>query len=203
MTTTTITATGITIMGMMSMSTSTTADHRGMDADAFIAWAMEQPEGEHYELHDGMVVRMPNEASLHGLTKAIICHRVMGAIEEADLALDVYVDAMAVQITANTVFEPDIVVRAGERLPGNAVKMTDPLIAIEVLSPSSRAQDFGRKQEGYLNVPSLQHYLFVNPESRKITHYRRQPDGSFAARIHGDGPLTLDPPGITIDRLFP
>ena len=185
------------------MSTTTTTELPRMDADTFIAWAMEQPEGEHYELHDGVVVRMPNEASLHGLTKGRIVYRLMQVIEEAGLPCDVYIDAMAVEITPRTVFEPDIVVRCGDRLPDRAVKVTDPVIAVEVLSPSSRASDFGRKQEGYLDVPSLMHYLVVNPDSRKITHFRRQSDGTFLTSIHGDGPLTLDPPGITIDHLFP
>jgi Uma2 family endonuclease len=184
------------------MSTSTTELPR-MTADEFIAWAMKQPETEHYELHDGNVVRMPNEASLHGLTKSRIVYRLMAAIDALGLPCDVYVDAMAVQISERTVFEPDIVVRSGERLPPRAVKVTDPIIAIEVLSPSSRGTDFGHKQEGYLLVPTLRHYLVVNPESRQITHFRRTQDGSFLTGIVGDGPLTLDPPGITIDNLFP
>jgi Uma2 family endonuclease len=146
---------------------------------------------------------MPNETSLHGLAKALVARRLGNVIEEAGRRADVYVDAIVVQISGNTVFEPDIVVRSGERLPPRAVKVTDPLIAVEVLSESSRISDFRRKQSGYVTVQSLMHYLAVDPEERTITHYRRCADGSFETLTHGDEPLTLDPPGITIDRLFP
>jgi hypothetical protein len=40
-----------------------------MTSDEFIAWAMEQPETEHYELIDGEVVAMVPERSAHALTR--------------------------------------------------------------------------------------------------------------------------------------
>ena len=179
-----------------------TTDRLRITADQFVVWYSEQPEGEHYELYDGMVVRVPHETSLHGLTKSRIVFRLMQAIEAADLPCDVYVDAMSVEVAERTVFEPDVVVRSGERLPDRALKLTDPIIAVEVLSPSSLFTDLGRKRDGYLRVATLQHYLVVDADEQTILHFRRVADGTFDSTTIRDGKLTLDPPGITIDRLF-
>jgi Uma2 family endonuclease len=60
-----------------------------LTAEQFNSWSLLQPEGEHYELYDGVVVRVPNEGSLHGLTKSRIAYRIMQAIDEAGLPCDV------------------------------------------------------------------------------------------------------------------
>jgi Uma2 family endonuclease len=43
-----------------------------MTADEFIAWAMQQPEGQHYELVAGEVVAMAPERAAHGRMKGRI-----------------------------------------------------------------------------------------------------------------------------------
>jgi Uma2 family endonuclease len=47
-----------------------------MTFDQFIAWAMEQPETEHYELYRGEVVAMAPEREVHGYTKSMIGRRL-------------------------------------------------------------------------------------------------------------------------------
>ena len=62
---------------------------------------------------------------------------------------------MAVQIDSVTSYEPDALVRCGERLPPDAVKVVDPLIVVEVGSPSSLGRDTGVKFTDYFRLPSL------------------------------------------------
>jgi Uma2 family endonuclease len=64
---------------------SATAKQR-MTADEFIAWAMEQPEGTHYELVAGEVVAMAPERAVHGRTKLRFARRFAEAIEAAHLS---------------------------------------------------------------------------------------------------------------------
>jgi Uma2 family endonuclease len=61
-----------------------TVPHR-MTADEFIAWAMEQPEGERYELVAGQVVAIAPERVGHGRTKFRVARRLAEAIEAANL----------------------------------------------------------------------------------------------------------------------
>jgi len=174
-----------------------------MTSDEFIAWVMERPDGGRYELVAGEVVAMAPERAAHGRTKLHIARRLAEAIEAGRLGCEVFGDGMAVQIDAATVYEPDATVRCGTKLPDDAVKITDPLIVVEVLSPSTRAVDAGAKLEDYFRIPSLRHYLIVKTENRAIIHHERNETGIITTRIIRDGALTLDPLGIAIDGLFP
>lgn len=86
----------------------------------------------------------------------------------------------------------------GPALAGDAISLDDPLIVVEVLSPSSRARDSGAKLADYFRLPSLRHYLIVKIESRTIIQHARGADGTIATAIVTGGRLALDPPGIAI-----
>ncbi len=174
-----------------------------MTADAFAEWEDRQPETELYELHGGKVILMPSEGAEHGEVKVIIARRLGNAIEIAGLDCQVFCGEMNVDVGNDTIFKPDVVVRRGERLPRRATRVYDPLIVVEVLSPSNRPLHQETKLEAYLAVPTLHHYLVVNAEARRIHHYRRVESGDFLMKIHRDEPIALDPPGIVIERLFP
>ena len=116
---------------------------RRMTSDEFLAWAMEQPETEHYELIDGEVVAMAPERSAHALTKFHIARRMAEALEGGNLPCRVYPDGMSVEVGENTVYEPDALVHCGPPLSSDATKLSDPVIIVEVLSPSTSSRDVG------------------------------------------------------------
>ena len=47
-------------------------------------------------------------------------------------------------------------------------------------------------------MPSIQHYLIVDPEVRRIVHHRRGAGDALETRIIATGPVRLDPPGMEI-----
>jgi Uma2 family endonuclease len=173
-----------------------------MTSDEFIAWAMEQPEGQRYELFAGRVIGMAPERSAHALAKFHVARRLQQAVEQDKLACTVYPDGMAVAIDATTIYEPDALVRYGPIVPPDTVKLTYPVIVVEVLSPSTRARDHGDKLIDYFRLPSVQHYLIVRTEDGAIIHHARNPDGTILTRIVREGVLRLDPPGLTVTGLF-
>ncbi|MBD0275319.1 MAG: Uma2 family endonuclease [Acetobacteraceae bacterium] len=170
-----------------------------MSADEFIAWAMEQPDGARYELVGGEVVGMAPERVAHARVKARVFNALAGAIERGGLACEAFPDGMAVQVSADTVYEPDALVRCGPPLPDDDVKILDPVVVVEVLSPSTRAYDAGAKLGGYLRMPSVRHYLLLDIKSRLVIHHERSVGGDIATRIAHEGALRLDPPGIALD----
>jgi Uma2 family endonuclease len=176
---------------------------RRMTADEFIAWAMEQPEGEHYELFNGEIVTMAPERSVHALTKAQVWRRLTEAAEAMGLPCDVYPDGMSVVVDETTVYEPDVLVRCGPRLADTTVQLHDPVIVVEVLSPSTRSRDLGSKLIDYFRLPSLRHYLIVRPDDKVVVHHARNDDDTILTRIVRDGALHLDPPGLSLTGLFP
>lgn len=173
-------------------------------ADEFIAWAMEQPTGR-FELANGKIVAMAPERVGHARAKLAAVLALRASIERAGLGCEAMIDGVAVRIDDRTVYEPDALVRCGAPTPGDDVHVSDPIILVEVLSPSSRGIDTGLKLAGYFRLPSVRHYLVVSTETRTVLHHRRDEAGTIEVRILGEGRLMLDPPGLAIDigDLFP
>jgi Uma2 family endonuclease len=180
---------------------SATANVR-MTADEFIVWAMEQPAGQRYELVDGEVIGMAPERAAHARVKGRIYVSLDAAVHAAGAPCEAFPDGMAVRVDAQTVFEPDALVRCGAPLDDDAVEVVDPMIVVEVVSPSSSRRDAGAKLEGYFRLPSVRHYLIVMTRNRTVIHHQRDAVGSITTRIIRDGAIQLDPPGIELTGLF-
>lgn len=75
--------------------------------------------------------------------------------------------------------------------------MKNPVIVVEVSSPSTRRTDASEKLTGYFQVPSIHHYLMVDPDQRTVVHHRRAGDGTETAFVQDDT-LVLDPPGLEL-----
>jgi Uma2 family endonuclease len=167
-------------------------------ADEFIAWVLEQPAGR-FELDNGRVVAMAPERAAHAIVKGNVYVALRSAAGARGLACRAFPDGMAVRVDDNTVYEPDALVRCGTDLPGDAVELNDPVVVVEVISPSSRGVDRGVKLASYFALPSVRHYLLVDTDKRVVIHHRRDADGRIGAAIARDGLLSLDPPGLAID----
>lgn len=61
----------------------------------------------------------------------------------------------------------------------------EPVVVVEVLSPSTRRVDMTEKQEAYFTVPSLLVYLLVEQDFASVTLYRRTPSGFVAEVLSG------------------
>ena len=173
-----------------------------MTAEDFLTWAMEQPEGQHYELDGGRAVAMAPERAAHARAKLRFVRRFADAIEAAPLRCEVFGDGMTVRVDADTVFEPDMLVRCGLPLDDDALVIGDPLIVVEVVSPSSGRRDSGSKLEAYFRLTSVRHYLIVKTDNRAIIHHRRDDSGEITTRIIRDGIVELEPPGLVVRGLF-
>jgi Uma2 family endonuclease len=167
-------------------------------ADEFIAWALEQPTGR-YELNNGIVVAMAPERVNHARAKSQAWLALRAAVAARGLGCEALPDGMTVRIDDRTVYEPDALVRCGPPLPGDAIEAADPIIVVEVVSPSSRGVDRGVKLASYFSLPSVRHYLIVDTEQRVVIHHRRDEEGQIGARILHEGSLDLDPPGLAIE----
>lgn len=70
---------------------------------------------------------------------------------------------------------PDVSVFCGEpELSDNHRTLHNPLIIIEILSPSTRSYDRGDKFWHYRSIPSLKDYILIDSESIHVEHYHQQ-----------------------------
>jgi len=86
---------------------------------------------------------------------------LIDAIRRARAPCQTLPDGAIIRISKSTAYEPDVMVRCGPRLPRGTLEIPDPVIVVEVLSPSSAGRDYGEKVDGYLSVASVQHYLIL------------------------------------------
>ena len=57
--------------------------------------------------------------------------------------------------------------------------LLNPVLIIEVLSPSTEAYDRGKKFELYRGIVSLRHYLLIAQDRYHVDHFLRQPDDTW------------------------
>ncbi|MGC9958029.1 Uma2 family endonuclease [Roseiarcus sp.] len=174
-----------------------------MTVDEFLPWA-EGQEGR-WELHDGVPVMMSPERVLHADTKGEAYVALREALRRAGLRCRVHPDGVAIRMSAKATYQPDASVSCGPRVPVDALEINDPIIVVEVLSPSTAAIDHGRKLSGYFSLPSVEHYLILDPERRVVTHHKRGQGDAIETRVLSEGAVKLDPPGfeVAVEALFP
>jgi Uma2 family endonuclease len=168
-----------------------------MSVDAYLAWAREHPG--RYEFFDGEVYAMSPEGAGHAAIKFAVQSALDRSIRAARLPCRMLPDGMTVRVDDSTAYEPDALVYYGERLPPSAVLVPNPIILVEVLSPSTRHIDASAKLSGYFRLPSVMHYLIVDPLRPLLVHHARNAGSdTILTRIVTDGSIVLDPPGIAL-----
>jgi Uma2 family endonuclease len=183
------------------------AFERLLDVDEFLTWA-EGKDGK-FELHDGRIVAKfgANEGQANAMSPERVRHAggktrtavaLSLAIDRAKLACRVYVDGIAVRARNDRAFVPDVLVVCPAP-PPDVVEIDNPRIVVEVLSPSTEEADHSLKLEAYLALPSLAHYLILDPVRRVAIHHARKEAGLAATQILRTGLLRLDPPGLDLN----
>lgn len=144
------------------------------DFDAFVET---QADTAAFELIEGAIVMMANPTETH--------EQITGNIgAPLKLAMDArncrtYQGGMRVQRSHDTrgtdKTKPDVVVRCG---PGSSkTYIIDPLVVVEVLSPSTIDHDRGAKLDFYKSLPTVRHIALVYQDQMRVEHYRLSDTG--------------------------
>ncbi len=158
-------------------------------------WAEAQPRGR-FERVDGRIVTMAPERGAHLRIKGAVYKALDAAVRAAGITCEALPDGATVE-TGDSDYEPDALVHCGPPMADDAIAAPNPVVVVEVLSPGTAATDTGAKLAGYFQVPSIVHYLIVHPTKRIVIHHRRV-DDRIDTRLIAAGPITMNPPGITI-----
>ena len=169
-----------------------------MTVEEFIPWAMAQKSGR-YELVGGEIVAMAPERAAHNIIKLAVARALQDAVKKAKLPCVVFTDGMSIRIDKHQLREPDAAVQCGHKVDLNSTILDKPLIVVEVVSPSSEKNDTGSKLAEYFAVPSILHYLIVDPYRPALIHHARGEGGAIATRVHSGGMITMTPPGLELN----
>jgi Uma2 family endonuclease len=165
-----------------------------MTVDEYLAWSDSQSERQRTELINGQIVVMPSERVVHSRVKGSAYLALLRAVKAANLPCEALPDGPGVRIDDHTVYEPDALVFCGHPPAPTSMLIANPVILVEVLSPTTGHHDTSAKLIGYFKLPSVAHYLVLDPEHRTVTHYTR----NGTPNLLSGGPLRLDPLGLDL-----
>ena len=127
------------------------------------------------EYLSGEIVAMSGASNEHNLITMNTSTALYNQL--ADRGCRVYASDMRVGIGAGiSYFYPDVAVVCDEpRFEDNALDtLINPIVVIEVLSPSTEAYDRGEKSVRYRQLESLQEYILISQDTVQVEHYLRQ-----------------------------
>ncbi len=127
-----------------------------------------------HELIAGDIYAMTGASRQHNLISANLTAALINRLHGQPC--EVYVSDMRVKTSATGYSYPDVVVACGtpsfEDTHGDT--LLNPVVIIEVLSPSTELYDRSAKFQQYRTLSSLQVYILVSQESPRIEMYTRQ-----------------------------
>ncbi|MEJ8852733.1 Uma2 family endonuclease [Variovorax rhizosphaerae] len=160
----------------------------------YLAWEAEQADRN--EFYRGEIFLMVGGTRAHGRIVANMSRRLGNHLDGS--ACQVFQDGTKVQIADDTVLYPDVFVTCGKTFRDDDQVITDPLLVIEVLSPSTQGYDRSAKFAFYRRLPSLREYVLIDPDTRRVEVFRPEPDGNWKLfDMTEAGALTLA--SITLD----
>ena len=128
-----------------------------------------------YEYLNGALIAMSGASRAHNLITMNVSMALYSRLRGS--GCETYANEMRVSapLTASY-FYPDIVVVCEEPRFEDDVfdTLLNPIILVEVLSPSTEAYDRGEKFAHYRQLVSLQEYILVAQSKVLVEHYRRQ-----------------------------
>ncbi len=131
------------------------------------------------EYWDGQIYAMSGVSRAHILITGSISGELRQLLKGQ--SCEVSVSEMKVRVSPRTYSYPDVIVTCGE--PQFADDQQDvllnPLVIVEVLSPSTEAYDRGLKSTRYRAIPSLRQYILVRQTEPRIEILTRQSSGDW------------------------
>jgi Uma2 family endonuclease len=179
------------------------AARKRMTPDEFILWNLDQEE--RWEFVDGVPVlkfdngpeMMAGASERHDQIVvnliALLRARLRGGPCRTKTA------DQAARMERGNIRYPDVTVDCGARASGS-FESIEPTVFFEVFSPSTRRFDLLRKADEYRRLPTLRHFVLIEPDQAKAMLWSRDAEGDWSPEeIAGlDRELALTAIGVSL-----
>lgn len=167
-----------------------------MTAEEFLAW--EAGETLRHEFLGGEVFAMAGGEDRHATAAGNLYIALRQHLRGTPCR--VYGSDVKLQVeAADAFFYPDLMVTRSARDAADRLVKREPVLVVEVLSPSTAGFDRGAKFAAYRTLPSLQEVLLVDVATRSADLYRRGADGLWVLHPSaGSEPVVLASVGLTV-----
>jgi Uma2 family endonuclease len=154
-----------------------------------------------YQLFEGRIVAMNPPLRGHGSLVVRLANVISGQLKPPCEAI---AEAGIIPVNRrHSWYKADLIVTC---TPGNYKDqfIAEPVLVVEVLSPTTSATDFGNKLPDYQQIPSMRDILLVSSMERLLRHWRREPGGwvEQASRRAATVRLSGLPVGIAMADLY-
>jgi Uma2 family endonuclease len=144
----------------------------------FLDFVETRPDTERWELHDGVLVMMDEPVVGHqmvagNLDRALapqLRHHGCQSLREV---------AVARSQDSRTSLVPDVIVRCGP-IDRRQRFVTDPIVIIEALSPSTAHYDRGYKLDRYREFETIRQVVLVDPDEARVEVWLRDEASGWA-----------------------
>jgi Uma2 family endonuclease len=162
----------------------------------FLEW--DDGTDRRYELLDGVPVMMAPSLEAHGELAAALGAEIRARLRQPCRVISEA--GIVIPDRADTYYIADLAVTCAPREPGRRM-VVEPVLVVEVLSPSTSQVDRWRKVADYRTLPSVQEILVVFSDEHRVEVQRRTRDGWRVEDLIGqaeislgccDGPIPLD-----------
>ncbi|MCW7541580.1 Uma2 family endonuclease [Aquabacterium sp. A7-Y] len=140
----------------------------------FLAW--DETQAGRHEFFRGEVFAMVGGTRGHARVIANLMRHIGNHLEGS--ACQVFSEALRVVVDDEAAFYPDVFVSCDRQFSANEKASTTPVLVIEVLSPSTESFDRGKKFGMYRRLSTLQEYVLIDPNSRRVEVYTVHRDGT-------------------------
>lgn len=148
-----------------------------MSAHDFLGW--EPGNGQRYELVDGEPRAMAPASTIHAFLQNELGRLIGNHLRERRTGCEVLANPGVVPrlLSAHNVRVPDLGVTCSALVMGQAT-LPDPVLLIEILSPSNHAQTWSNVW-AYISIPSVQEILVLQSTRMGGELLRRTAEGSW------------------------
>ncbi len=159
--------------------------------DEFLAWADDYEED--LEFFEGVVRMRPDPCVAHATIAGNLFGVLYGALRGGPCRP--FGGSMSVEV-GNNAPKPDVTVTCG---PETGNRLRRPVVIVEVLSPSTEAEDRTRKWDLYRTLPSLQHDLMLRQDRLAGELFTREGATWRLTPLEGeDAAVALEAVGVTL-----
>lgn len=162
-----------------------------MTVDEFLTW--DDGTDTRYELADGVIQAMAPPAGAHRTIVANLAALIHAALR-ARRPCRPEVEA-GLRISDYVMWQADIAVTCQPA----AREIVDPLLVVEVLSPSTRSHDLGHKLNDYKTLPSVQEIWMVDSERRWLQLWRLEGERWLGQDLVRSSTVESSVLGVTVE----
>jgi len=154
------------------MATDPSADFFRITVEQFLAIKWDDPDAK-AELDNGIIRMMAGGSGAHGRIQVRVLGALLNKLREGDCSP--YGSDTGLRTNDLTLRHPDAAVYCGrDNAESDALTaFDDPVVVIEVLSPSTRKDDFEKKLPEYRAIASVRHIVFIDIEPQSIRLFTR------------------------------